>query len=144
MSNGYIAFWKQMEAGLYFPVYRRCFRGGNSIFSLWPLSRFDYCTDSFCWFDPGSSGRIRRAFSPLVSSFSSYYKPVTYKLLNTVLTIRWPHIKQNQGSLKQHVMSAYSYTDVAFFILAHQLFCNFESTVEPRLRLTQILRSHHY
>ena len=29
-----------MEAGLYFPVYRRCFRGGNSMFSLWPLSRF--------------------------------------------------------------------------------------------------------
>ena len=29
-----------MEAGLYFPVYRRCFRGGNTIFSLWSLSRF--------------------------------------------------------------------------------------------------------
>ena len=40
ISNRYIAFWKQMEVGLYFPVYRRCFRGGNSFFSLWHLSRF--------------------------------------------------------------------------------------------------------
>ena len=40
ISNGHIAFWKRMEAGLYFPVYRRCFHGGNSMFSLWPLSRF--------------------------------------------------------------------------------------------------------
>ena len=40
VSNGYIAFWKQMEAGLYFPIYRRCFRGGNSICSLGRLSRF--------------------------------------------------------------------------------------------------------
>ena len=31
---------KTNEAGLYFLVCRRCFRGGNSIFSLWPLSRF--------------------------------------------------------------------------------------------------------
>ena len=29
-----------MEAGLYLPVYCRCFRGSNSIFSLWRLSRF--------------------------------------------------------------------------------------------------------
>ncbi len=36
----YIAFCKQMEAGLYLPVYCRCFRGSNSIFSLWRLSRF--------------------------------------------------------------------------------------------------------
>ena len=40
ISNVYIAFCKQMEAGFYLSVYRRCFRGGNSIFSLWSLSRF--------------------------------------------------------------------------------------------------------
>ena len=27
-------------SGIVFPVYRRCFRGGNSIFSLWRLSCF--------------------------------------------------------------------------------------------------------
>ena len=31
-----------MEAGLYFPVYRRCFRGGNTIFSLWRLIAMGY------------------------------------------------------------------------------------------------------
>ena len=36
----YIAFCKQMEAELYLPVYPRSFRGGNSIFSPWRLSRF--------------------------------------------------------------------------------------------------------
>ena len=29
-----------MEVGLYLPVYRRAFRGGNSIFSPWRLLRF--------------------------------------------------------------------------------------------------------
>ena len=34
-----ITFCQQMEVGLYLPVYRRSFRGGNSIFSPWRLSR---------------------------------------------------------------------------------------------------------
>ena len=29
-----------MEVGLYLPVYSRSFRGGNTIFSPWRLSRF--------------------------------------------------------------------------------------------------------
>ena len=29
----YITFCKQMEVGMYLPVYRRSFHGGNSIFS---------------------------------------------------------------------------------------------------------------
>ena len=36
----YISFCKQMEVGLYLPVYRLSFRGGNSIVSPWRLSRF--------------------------------------------------------------------------------------------------------
>ena len=36
----YITFSKQMEVWLYLPVYRRSFRGGNSICSPWRLSRF--------------------------------------------------------------------------------------------------------
>ena len=36
----YISFCKHMEVELYLPVYRRSFRGGNSIFSPWRLSRF--------------------------------------------------------------------------------------------------------
>ena len=38
--HGYNTFCKQMEVGLYLPVYRRSFRGGNSIFSPWRLSCF--------------------------------------------------------------------------------------------------------
>ena len=36
----YIKVCKQMDVGLYVPVYSRSFRGGNTIFSPWRLSRF--------------------------------------------------------------------------------------------------------
>ena len=68
-----------MEAGLYFPVYCRCFRGGKSIFSLWPLSRF--VTKLFIYYSNFQPNIINWYIIQLASN-AIQHKNDSYKLLH--------------------------------------------------------------